>query len=765
MKSLQLSRRQVLGGLLAVPVVSLTGCSSGTNGGSWVNVPGNAVPAGDPPTNPPQAEAADLVKPVLVYYRYSGDELESVEQNLPTVPDNVTTTADRFAQGAVCYEFAGSGSRVTVDGIDPFPIGDFALLLWVNSSDQSPMELLRIAGTDQSEVVIEVNGPGQLLSVSRNGTQIAWVPAAHGVQTVGDGAWHHIAVQRYESSLQLFLDGVALGAGTVGQALPRNPTVVVGDGWNGAIDGVRLYNRAFPTQSIPRCVYQWTLVKPSTTPATENLLGYFPFFGNAANYLGNGTDGVPSNVTLTSDRYGSTDAAYLFDGINSCITVNAVFQSIVGDFAIGLWEQSNATTQMTAVSVSSGGIDGSSLDVVFNDGTALQVYLEGVAVPALSMGTSGELTDGNWHFILLQRAGPALQLYVDGSLVATATSQAIFFGSTAVMQFGCGSGASAAVAHYWNGKLDDVQIYEVSLTVANIAALLSLEYLGRDGVGMLSFQGKMWLLGGWNPIFLPDTNSEVWSSVDGVNWTFVTKAPWERRHDAGYAVLDNKMWIVGGDKETGHYQNDVWCSADGVNWQQVTDTVPWANRATQYVLAFGDRLWLMGGQHIFETQVPPVVAFNDVYSSVDGADWQLETPAAQWSPRGMIMGNVVFQGRMWVIGGGLYDVRTFNSDLWNSSDGIQWTLVGFAPWSPRQFQSIAVFDNKIWVLAGGDAQSQGGLNDVWYSTDGVIWTQLQGTPWSVRHAASTIVHDNYLWLTGGSYAFANDDVWKMGYAP
>ena len=30
-------------------------------------------------------------------------------------------------------------------------------------------------------------------------------------------------------------------------------------------------------------------------------------------------------------------------------------------------------------------------------------------------------------------------------------------------------------------------------------------------------------------------------------------------------VADGRMWIVGGDCNQGHYQNDVWSSADGTN--------------------------------------------------------------------------------------------------------------------------------------------------------------------------------------------------------
>jgi Concanavalin A-like lectin/glucanases superfamily len=765
-KDLRVSRREVLGGLLAAPLVSLSGCgdAGSTTAAAAPVVPGNAVPAASGPgtAGAVLSSIAGAVKPVFAYYVYDGDELQTVEDNL-TTPMGVTTTADRFAQGALCYSFDGSGSNVVVDGVQSFPQGDFALLLWVKSSNQSSMGLLRINGGDSASGELEIGvSVAGVLSVSWGRNRFAIPPSGGSVPSLTDGSWHHITVQRYGSSLQFFVDGVARGAFVTSQPLPTKPTVLIGGSWQGAIDGVRLYNRAFPAQSIPRCVYQWTQVKPLTP--TGNLAAYFPFNGSALNYLGYGVEGIPNNVIPTSDRYGSGAAAYLFNGTDSRITLNQGFNSTAAEFAIGFWEQAIAAAPMTALSASSGGVDGTSLDFVFNGNAALQIELDGVPLPALSVGTTGALTDGNWHFVFLQRAGSTLQLYVDGALAASADNTSLFFGSSSVVQFGRGSGASPAVANSWNGALDDVQFYEASLTPQQIVDLRGLEFLGRDGAGALSFQGKMWLLGGWNEAYVPVTNSEVWSSEDGVNWTLVTIAPWERRHAAGYAVFDNKMWIVGGDKNTGHYQNDVWSSADGVTWEKVTDSVPWANRASQYVLTFKDRLWLMGGQEMFEPS-PPVVAYNDVWSSSDGANWQLETPHAAWSPRGLMMGNVVFQGRMWVIGGGQYDVRTFNNDVWSSADGVNWTQVLVAaPWSPRQYQNITVFDNKMWVLAGGDALSQGGLNDVWYSTDGVQWTQLAATPWIPRHAATAFALNNYLWLTCGSDASGDNDVWKMGYA-
>jgi hypothetical protein len=126
-------------------------------------------------------------------------------------------------------------------------------------------------------------------------------------------------------------------------------------------------------------------------------------------------------------------------------------------------------------------------------------------------------------------------------------------------------------------------------------------FAGRDGAGALVFKDQMWLLGGWNPNdkvnFPRICNSEVWCSRDGEEWIEVCEeAPWEGRHTAGYVVCDERMWIVGGDCNQGHYQPDVWSSTDGVAWQQVTDRAPWGQRVLHYTAAFDGKIWVMGGK-------------------------------------------------------------------------------------------------------------------------------------------------------------------------
>ncbi|NLY97423.1 MAG: hypothetical protein GX082_08345 [Clostridiaceae bacterium] len=317
---------------------------------------------------------------------------------------------------------------------------------------------------------------------------------------------------------------------------------------------------------------------------------------------------------------------------------------------------------------------------------------------------------------------------------------------------------------------------------------LNAPFAPRDGAGLLSFKGKLWLLGGWNPkdkVNFPSIcNSEVWSSEDGLNWTLeIKEAPWEGRHTAGYVVHDQKMWIVGGDCIQGRYQPDVWCSENGKDWELVSDNVPWGQRVLHHTVAFKGKIWVMGGQTVpgFVPSEPRTIYYNDVWCSEDGKHWDLVLEHAPWVPRGMIGNNAVLHDRIWLLGGGTYDtpefpVRKYYNDVWSTEDGIRWELHReTSPWKGRQYHEIAAFDGHLWVMEGFDGvfyiempdgtkkfknpDRSGNIKDVWYSPDGVHWEELLDTPWLPRHAASVTVHQDALWMVAGNNM--TPDVWKL----
>lgn len=306
----------------------------------------------------------------------------------------------------------------------------------------------------------------------------------------------------------------------------------------------------------------------------------------------------------------------------------------------------------------------------------------------------------------------------------------------------------------------------------------------RDGAGALIFQDKMWLIGGWNPkdkVTNPirsDCNNEVWNSNDGVHWTLVKPnthrddsfdpaGDWEARHTAGYAVFQDKMWIVGGDPLLGHYQFDVWNSSDGRKWDWVNagKPVPWGPRVLHHTFVFRDKIWVLGGQTLPQFAPAPECFYHDLWNTEDGVNWQKVEMKAPFSPqRGMIGGSAIFGGRVWLLGGGSYETPglpryIFQNDVWSSDDGIHWQRhVEHAPWRGRVYHDVAVFDDCLWVLEGKCSDGPN-TNEVWYSPDGSHWFEVPNTPWKIRHAASVFVYKGALWMIAGCHM--GRDVWKL----
>jgi hypothetical protein len=242
---------------------------------------------------------------------------------------------------------------------------------------------------------------------------------------------------------------------------------------------------------------------------------------------------------------------------------------------------------------------------------------------------------------------------------------------------------------------------------------------------------------------------------------------------AGWATLNGKIFVVGGDNNSGIYESDVWSSSDGKNWVQLTNSVPWAPRVLHYVSAFGGAMYVIGGQQLPEMLVPAPnpyptrpVNYADIWRSSDGANWEQigSVPHAI----GVICGSVVFNNEIWIIGGGQYQdvnipvaAQVYN-EVWSSKNGVNWTQHADAPWLARRYHNVTAFDGKLWVMAGAPPTDVDRA-DVWYSEDGETWTELPGTPWVARHAATTFVLNDALYMTGGTDngQIQHNDVWRL----
>jgi hypothetical protein len=82
-----------------------------------------------------------------------------------------------------------------------------------------------------------------------------------------------------------------------------------------------------------------------------------------------------------------------------------------------------------------------------------------------------------------------------------------------------------------------------------------------------------------------------------------------------------------------------------MTWTCASESAPWAPRSTHAVVVFNSKMWLLGGVSRWQDSI-----CNDVWSSTDGVSWTLVTESASWCPR---FGHrvVEFRDTMWLFGG------------------------------------------------------------------------------------------------------------------
>lgn len=152
----------------------------------------------------------------------------------------------------------------------------------------------------------------------------------------------------------------------------------------------------------------------------------------------------------------------------------SVAREIFEDFSIEFWFKS---TQGIGTSDNwyggAGLVDAEVTDVTGDFGVSLRG--DGKVVAGVGGGsdisivsTSGAYNDGAWHHVVFTRtrSSGALQLYVDGVSVGTATGSTVLLTTPANINFG----RIQTGRNYLEGSLDEVAVYDTSLSAATVTA-------------------------------------------------------------------------------------------------------------------------------------------------------------------------------------------------------------------------------------------------------------------------------------------------------
>lgn len=205
-------------------------------------------------------------------------------------------------------------------------------------------------------------------------------------------------------------------------------------------------------------------------------------------------------------------------------------------------------------------------------------------------------------------------------------------------------------------------------------------------------------------------------------------------------------------------------TAQTLSWVRVTEHAEWKARDSAGEVVFDGKLWLLGGWFTSRGPCP-----RDVWNSADGMHWQQVASNAAWTHSDLPTA-LVHDNKIWMMGGwdgGRLTGASASNQVWCSSDGAAWRLAtAEAPWCARPGAAGVVFQGKMWILGGVRRYYDGDelLADVWASADGAHWDQITAkAPWPARSCHAAVVHHGKLWVFGGGNYLptyqAFNDVW------
>jgi len=229
---------------------------------------------------------------------------------------------------------------------------------------------------------------------------------------------------------------------------------------------------------------------PSYVPIS-NLIAWYPFSGNTIDSSGHGHDGTNNGAVLTTDRFGNTNSAYLFDGMTSNISTSLLPPTGNAARTITCWFQYNslpASCNTDLVIAGYGASSAGCFQVAMNfsleidyTGSPPKARVDGVCVATGATQIADTLTNG-WHFFAAlydTSFGPdydSIKIYVDGAFKTTSTvvfSSPITVNTGNLSNFLIGKGHYAC-PRYFAGKIDDVGIWDRALSSCELHSL----YLG-----------------------------------------------------------------------------------------------------------------------------------------------------------------------------------------------------------------------------------------------------------------------------------------------
>lgn len=218
---------------------------------------------------------------------------------------------------------------------------------------------------------------------------------------------------------------------------------------------------------------------------TNGLIAQYSFNdGNANDEIG-GNNGTVVGAVLTTDRFGNSNHAYSFDGMDDYIIVpqdtDNDLNLMVDGLSISAWINTNTLPSTDIASIVTKWCGASSEQYGIFMNTSGQNLVAIRVVNNAGITNASILSTGSWYHIVFtfDKITNEHKVYIDNTNTLTQSVVGTYANSTDTtsLSFGaqaCDNNGSAAFpSRFFNGKIDDIRIYNRVLNLLEVDSLFN----------------------------------------------------------------------------------------------------------------------------------------------------------------------------------------------------------------------------------------------------------------------------------------------------
>ncbi|MBI5858609.1 MAG: LamG domain-containing protein [Sphingobacteriales bacterium] len=223
----------------------------------------------------------------------------------------------------------------------------------------------------------------------------------------------------------------------------------------------------------------------NTSTLNNGLIAYYLFNGNANDATSNQNHGTVNGASLTVDRFGNANQAYLFNGASSYIQMNSsVSLDLKESFSISAWIRPD--------NYLSPGIVIWHGDAAFAKDPFLLYFSNRPGYNSLGVrkdvvdgltinecwAPPGTIFSGVWSHVVgvCDATTKKMKLYINGELMNTVTfaNMSIAYSTNNFITMIGAALSTSGIGQYFQGKLDEIRIYNRELTQSEVKEIFQL---------------------------------------------------------------------------------------------------------------------------------------------------------------------------------------------------------------------------------------------------------------------------------------------------